>query len=238
LKIELEQMRKTLEAEARRSSKSDAEARSLTQRMTQLSAELVESERQRKKLEEDGRQQAKLVEAELQRTKAAEAELQRKAAEAELQRKKAAEAELQRKAAEAELQRKAAEAELQRKKAAEASEGEAQPELRELEAKLVERAAEVARLAEDLHKTERFGRQLIIEVSQLKSERASSDAGQAVTQLAARNAELEADLEAARWTISNLETNVGEEPTAAVKPPAKRREEAPRAEPFVPSSRD
>jgi hypothetical protein len=248
LKVELEQLRKTLEAEARRSSKSDAEARSLTQRMTQLNAELAESERQRKKLEEDARQQAKLVEAELQRTRAAEAELQRKAAEAELQRKKAAEAELQRKAAEAELQRKkaaeaelqrkVAEAELQRKKAAEASEGEVQPELRELEAKLVERAAEVGRLEEDLHKTERFGRQLIIEVSQLKSERASSDAAQAVTRLAARNAELEADLEAARWTISNLEANVGEEPTAAVKPPPKRREEAPRAEPFVPSSRD
>lgn len=240
LKVELEQLRKNLESEARRSSKADSEVRSLAQRVTQLGAELAESERQRKKLEDDARQQAKLTEAEQLRRRAADAEaeqLRKKAAEAE---KKAAEAALQlKKAAEAELQlKKAAEAELQRKKAAEASEGETPPELRELEASLAERAAEVGRLTQDLHKTERFGRQLIIEVNQLKSERDSSDTAQAVTRLAARNAELEADLEAARWTISNLETNVGEEPTVAVKPPSKRREEAPRAEPFVPSSRD
>lgn len=85
---------------------------------------------------------------------------------------------------------------------------DAQAELRELERVLGERGAEVARLTEALHQTERFGRQLISEVEQLKSAARDEATSRELARLSQRNAELEADLEAARWTISSLETNL------------------------------
>jgi hypothetical protein len=90
---------------------------------------------------------------------------------------------------------------------------EAQAELRELERLLGERGAEVTRLTEELHQTERFGRQLIIEVEQLKSAHRADATSRELARLAQRNAELEADLEAARWTISSLEANLPAAPT-------------------------
>jgi len=91
---------------------------------------------------------------------------------------------------------------------------DAQLELRQLEGLLGERAAEVTRLTDALHQTERFGRQLIIEIEQLKAAAQADRASRELGRLAQRNAELEADLEAARWTISSLETNLPEAPTS------------------------
>jgi len=88
-----------------------------------------------------------------------------------------------------------------------ASQDESNSELRELEAQLVERGKEVARLERELEQTERFGRQLIVQLEQAKA-RDSEAVPPDLNRLARRNAELEADLEAARWTISSLGTNV------------------------------
>jgi hypothetical protein len=85
---------------------------------------------------------------------------------------------------------------------------EARAELRELEAQLVERGSEVARLGQALEQTERFGRQLISKVNELEAKAARAPGTPELERLARRNAELEADLEAARWTISSLGANL------------------------------
>ncbi len=87
----------------------------------------------------------------------------------------------------------------------EASQEESAAELRELEAQLVERGKEVARLEQELQQTERFGRQLIAQLQTAKAGAAPAGGSQGeLERLGRRNAELEADLEAARWTISSL----------------------------------
>jgi hypothetical protein len=110
---------------------------------------------------------------------------------------------------------------------------DAQAELRELERLLGERGTEVARLTEALHQTERFGRQLISEVEQLKSTARDDATSRELARLSQRNAELEADLEAARWTISSLETNLPDSgtTTAAGGTPAQWQEGARVGEP-------
>jgi hypothetical protein len=98
-------------------------------------------------------------------------------------------------------------AEKENRELREASQEESNNDLRELEAQLVERGKEVARLERELEQTERFGRQLIVQLEQAKA-RDTEPVQPDVERLARRNAELEADLEAARWTISSLGTNV------------------------------
>jgi hypothetical protein len=107
---------------------------------------------------------------------------------------------------------------------------ETRSEMRELEGLLAERAREVARLTAALHDTERFGRQLIIQVRELEAAREVPPPGPDVQAMVDRNAELAADLEAARWTISSLEANVGGVPTGSQAVVA-RRDETPPAEP-------
>ena len=79
-------------------------------------------------------------------------------------------------------------------------------------------------------RTERFGRQLIVQVRELEASREVPPPGPDVQAMVERNAELAADLEAARWTISSLEANVGGVPTGAQAVVA-RRDETPPAEP-------
>ncbi len=98
-------------------------------------------------------------------------------------------------------------AEKENRELREASQEESSSDLRELEAQLVERGKEVARLERELEQTERFGRQLIVQLEQAKV-RGGDPVQPDVERLARRNAELEADLEAARWTISSLGANV------------------------------
>ncbi len=112
---------------------------------------------------------------------------------------------------------------------AEAPDAESQSELRELETKLTESAGEVSRLTEALHKTERFGRQLIAELNQLKAKSDADSVTQDAARLSQRNAELEANLEAARWTISSLQANQVDEPAGVAI--AKRRDESGSADP-------
>jgi hypothetical protein len=143
----------------------------------------------------------------------------------------------------AQLSASLAESEKKSRAAAEAGDEDVRAELTQLEAALRERATEVGRLTAALHETERFGRELILRIGELEASRpvaAASPDLQAITQ---RNAELAADLEAARWTISSLEANVGTGPTGTAIPtvipgvlPAggQRREELPPAEPRAP----
>jgi hypothetical protein len=130
------------------------------------------------------------------------------------------------------LTRALAESEKKARTAAESGDEEVRAELQQLELTLRERAGEVSRLSAELHETERFGRELILRIAELEASRpvpAESPDLQALTQ---RNAELAADLEAARWTISSLEANVGEGPTV---PPGggQRRDELSPAEPHA-----
>jgi hypothetical protein len=100
-------------------------------------------------------------------------------------------------------------------------------ELMQLEALLKDRAAEVARLTAALHETERFGRQLISKLGEVEADRvalrAKGSESPDLQGLTHRNAELAADLEAARWTISSLEANVGAQPTASASAGANQR---------------
>ena len=127
-----------------------------------------------------------------------------------------------------------AEIERSAKKRAEEGDEESRAERAELEALLKERSGEVARLEAALHDTERFGRQLILQLrQQAEGEREPPPPGPDVTALVQRNAELSADLEAARWTISSLEANVGTGPTGSQQGAAvPRRDELPPAEPL------
>jgi hypothetical protein len=130
-----------------------------------------------------------------------------------------------------------AESEKKSRTAADAGDEDVRAELTQLEATLRERATEVGRLTAALHETERFGRELILRIADLEASRpvaAPSPDLQAITQ---RNAELAADLEAARWTISSLEANVGSSPTtlpAGLSGAGQRRDELPSAEPRAP----
>ena len=102
---------------------------------------------------------------------------------------------------------------------------EARKELLEVEGLLKDRASEITRLTAALHETERFGRQLIAELTELKARDGVASLPPDLEALARRNAQLEADLEAARWTISSLEANVGEEPTSPPAVAMKRHDE-------------
>jgi chromosome segregation ATPase len=87
------------------------------------------------------------------------------------------------------------------------SDGAAEPaeEIARLEEQLRERGHEVARLEQALGETERFGKQLIVQLEALKQGPGDASAAD-VERLSRRNAELEANLESARWTISQLES--------------------------------
>lgn len=100
-----------------------------------------------------------------------------------------------------------------------ASQEETGKELSELEAQLVERGKEVARLTRELEQTERFGRQLIVQLEQSKAARNGETPQRELERLVRRNAELEADLEAARWTISSLGAGVPAANVSAVVAP-------------------
>jgi len=115
----------------------------------------------------------------------------------------------------AELTAALAQSERAAKKRAEEGDEEVRAELLQLEALLKDRAAEVGRLTEALHDTERFGRQLIIKLGDVEASHADVPESPDLQGLTRRNAELAADLEAARWTISSLEANVGAQPTAS-----------------------
>ena len=91
----------------------------------------------------------------------------------------------------------------------------------------------MARLEAALHDTERFGRQLILQVRELGAAHEVPPPSPDVQALVQRNAELAADLEAARWTISSLEANVGEGPTGSPAVGVPRRDELP---PVVPQA--
>lgn len=127
----------------------------------------------------------------------------------------------------------AALAESQRKARQSAEEGseEVRAELAQLEALLKDRAVEVSRLTTALHQTERFGRQLIIKLTEFEAAREPAAATPDLQGLTQRNAELAADLEAARWTISSLEAKVGDELATPATPGASaRHDEAPTVE--------
>jgi hypothetical protein len=126
-----------------------------------------------------------------------------------------------------------AESERAAKKLALEGDEEARIERAELDALLKERASEVARLEAALHDTERFGRQLIVQVRELGAAREVPPLNPDVQALVQRNAELAADLEAARWTISSLEANVGSGPTGSPAGGVPRRDEL---SPTVPQS--
>jgi hypothetical protein len=150
----------------------------------------------------------------------------------------------------AELERALAESTKKAKQAVEEGDEEVRAELTQLEASLRERAAEVSRLTAALHETERFGRQLIAKLGALEAAREPLVASPELDVLTRRNAELSADLEAARWTISSLEANVGGQPTTSsaaasspdrqtstaetgsTAPSSQRRDEIPPAEPL------
>ena len=138
----------------------------------------------------------------------------------------------------AELTAALVESERAAKRLAEEGDEEVRAELHQLEALLKDRAAEVGRLTDALHDTERFGRQLILKLAELEASRTeAAPESPDVQVLIRRNAELAADLEAARWTISSLEANVGEQPTgsAATSPatpsPNQRRDDLTPGEP-------
>jgi hypothetical protein len=128
------------------------------------------------------------------------------------------------------LSKALAESEQRARKQAEEGDEESRAERAELEALLKERAGEVARLEAALHDTERFGRQLVVQLRELGEAREVPPPSPDVQTLVQRNAELSADLEAARWTISSLEANVGGGPTGS-STAVPRRDELPHSVP-------
>lgn len=125
----------------------------------------------------------------------------------------------------AEVEAALRQAEQRAKELSEAGDEASRAEIAALEAALVERAAEVAKLESELHKTERFGKQLISKLRQLEATPELDAARNELRSLAARNAELTADLEALRWSASSLEASSpggrGPEatPDAGIAPP-------------------
>ncbi len=225
LRAELAKREEWLKALESRAATADQRADEMQTELGQKDAENAEVRREiaalRARLVEEEQNKRNLVES--SRGLGAELAKAQKSSEAVAQRSRELEAELRSLRQEHEALRKSHEAlrqshdaqraELEASRSRPETDEEAQAELRELERLLGERGAEVTRLTEELHRTERFGRQLIIEVEQLKNAHRADATSRELARLAQRNAELEADLEAARWTISSLEANLPEAPT-------------------------
>jgi hypothetical protein len=186
----------------------------LERRNVDLAKAKVQLTRLEHQLEEDRR--AKRLVEDAARTHKQELEKLSRRAEADAQRANELAAESKKLSSRvAELNLALAESEKRIKLAAEEGDEDVRAELTQLEALLKERAAEVSRLTSALHETERFGRQLISKLSELEASREPAPASPEIDSLMRRIAELSADLEAARWTISSLEANVGDDPTAS-----------------------
>ncbi|HTV19853.1 MAG TPA: hypothetical protein VMG12_14310 [Polyangiaceae bacterium] len=198
------------------------EQRKSKEQLTRLEQQLDEERRAKRQLEDS----ARAHEQELaKRERKAESDAQR-ATELASQSKTLA-------ARVAELTAAVADAERNAKRRAEEGDEEVRAELLQLESLLKDRAAEVGRLTAALHETERFGRQLIIKLAELETTRSEPAPSPDLQGLTRRNAELAADLEAARWTISSLEANVGGQPTAANANSNQRRDDVASAEPVT-----
>lgn len=201
------------------------EQRKAKEQIARLEQQLEDERRSKRQLEE----QARAIEQDLaKRDRRLESEAQR-TAELSSETKSLA-------ARVAELTAALAKSERTAKQRAEEGDEEVRAEMLQLEALLKDRAAEVGRLTEALHETERFGRQLIIKLRELEADREAlrgdSLPSPDLQGLTRRNAELAADLEAARWTISSLEANVGTQPTASASAGVnQRRDEMKPAEP-------
>lgn len=197
------------------------EQRKTKEQIARLEQQLEDERRAKRQLEEHARAHEQDV---AKRDRRLEAETQR-AAELASQSKALA-------ARVAELTAALAQSERAARKRAEEGDEEVRAELLQLEALLKDRAAEVGRLTEALHETERFGRQLIIKLGELQASSADAPESPDLQGLTRRNAELAADLEAARWTISSLEANVGAQPTASTSAAVnQRRDDMTPAEP-------
>jgi chromosome segregation ATPase len=83
-------------------------------------------------------------------------------------------------------------------------------ELQALESLLRERGAKVRALETALAETERFGRELVLELADTREQPAApgGELKDSLDRLARVNAEREADLAAARWSIEELETRL------------------------------
>jgi chromosome segregation ATPase len=189
-----------------------AEHRKTKAELTRLGPDLEEERRTRQNLEDTARRHAQELERRVQ------SEVQR-AAELSSKRDALAARVEQLTAALTTSEKNLAATEKKAKQLVESGDEETRAELLGLEEMLKDRAAEVGRLTAALHETERFGRQLIVELAELKANRDAPPAdGPDLQALSRRNAELAADLEAARWTISTLEANVVLDPTAPLDP--------------------
>lgn len=203
-----------------------ADLRKARSELTRLGSELEDERRSRQKLEEKARRHEQDVE------RRSQGEAQRAAELSSRSEGLAARVE--------QLAVALAASEQKVKQVTESGDEEARAELLALETMLKDRSAEVARLTAALHETERFGRQLIVELAELRSAReVAPNDGPDLQGLTRRNAELAADLEAARWTISSLEGNGSREGNVALDPTrdpagsALRRDELPPAEPHT-----
>jgi hypothetical protein len=185
-----------------------AEQRKLEQQLARLEQQLEEERRAKRQLEQSTRAHEQELEKNLDQSK--------RRAEKETERASELAAEAKKLAARvAELTSALAASEKKAKQNAEEGDEEVRAELTQLEGSLKERAVEVSRLTAALHETERFGRQLIVKISELEARVEPAQQSAEVEQLTQRNAELAADLEAARWTISSLEANVGADPSGS-----------------------
>jgi hypothetical protein len=223
-KTEIDQLASDLRKTRAEIEQNAAELRKAKADAARLGSEVEEERRSRQKLEEKARRQEHDVERRIQ------VEAQRAA---ELATKNAS---LSARVDQLSVSLAASEQKL--KQVTESGDEETRAELLALETMLKDRSAEVARLTAALHETERFGRQLIVELADIKRARETAPSAESpgpdVQALSRRIAELAADLEAARWTISSLEANVAVDPTgtaAAVVTP--RRDEIPPAVPSV-----
>jgi hypothetical protein len=92
-------------------------------------------------------------------------------------------------------------------------------ELGRLEQQLAERGQRIQELERQLADAQRLGRELVAELGEHKPSPAAVEALKAeFDSLAALNAEREADLEAARWSIQSLEFELGRGPAAEASP--------------------
>jgi hypothetical protein len=184
------------------------EQRKLEQQLARLEQQLEEERRAKRLLEQSTRAREQELEKNLDQSK--------RRAEKETERASELSAEAKKLAARvAELTSSLAASEKKAKQSAEEGDEEVRAELTQLEGSLKERAVEVSRLTAALHETERFGRQLIVKISELEARVEPAQQSAELELLTRRNAELAADLEAARWTISSLEANVGGDPTGS-----------------------
>lgn len=92
-------------------------------------------------------------------------------------------------------------------------------DLGRLEQQLAERGQRIQELEHKLADAQRLGRDLVAELGEHEPRPATIEALKAeLDRLAARNAEREADLEAARWSIQSLEFELGRRPDAEGHP--------------------